>query len=52
MEGTKKDHGDNKKKKKKRSKRKDAKWFDITGLYIYNDASDTGELEVKFKADD
>jgi len=50
MEGTKKDQGDNKKKKKKSSKRKDAKWFDINGLYIYNGASATGELEVYFKA--
>ncbi len=50
MEGTKKDQGDNKKKKKKSSKKKDAKWFDINGLYIYNGASATGELEVYFKA--
>ena len=50
MEGTKKDQGDNKKKKKKSSKRKDAKWFDINGLYIYNGASATGELEIYFKA--
>lgn len=50
MDGTKKDQGDNKKKKKKSSKRKDAKWFDINGLCIYNGASATGELEVYFKA--
>ncbi len=50
MEGTKKDQSDNKKKKKKSSKKKDAKWFDINGLYIYNGASATGELEVYFKA--
>ncbi len=50
MEGTKKDQSDNKKKKKKSSKRKDAKWFDINGLYIYNGASATGELEIYFKA--
>jgi len=50
MEGTKKDQGDNKKKKKKSSKRKDAKWFDINGLYIYNGVSATGELEVYFKS--
>ncbi len=50
MDGTKKDQSDNKKKKKKSSKRKDAKWFDINGLYIYNGASATGELEVYFKA--
>jgi len=50
MEGTKKDQSDNKKKKKKSSKRKDAKWFDINGLYIYNGASAVGELEIYFKA--
>ncbi len=50
MEGTKKDQSDNKKKKKKSSKRKDAKWFDINGLYVYNGPSATGELEVYFKA--
>ena len=50
MEGTKKDQCDNKKKKKKRSKKNDAKWFDINGLYISNGASATGELEVYFKA--
>jgi len=50
IEGTKKDQSDNKKKKKKSSKKKDTKWFDINGLYIYNGASATGELEVYFKA--
>jgi len=54
IEGTKNDQSDTKKKsnnkKKKSSKKKDAKWFDINGLYIYNGASATGELEVYFKA--
>lgn len=51
MEGP-KDEKDpkNKKKKKKSTKRKDSKWFDINGIYIYNGASSTGELEVYFKA--
>ena len=40
----------NKKKKKKAKKRKDSKWYDIDGIYIYNGASSTGELEVYFKA--
>ena len=51
MEGP-KDEKDpkNKRKKKKTSKKKDSKWFDINGIYIYNGASSTGELEVYFKA--
>ena len=49
MEGP-KDEKDPKKKKKKASKRKDSKWFDVNGIYIYNGASSTGELEVYFKA--
>jgi len=40
----------NKKKKKKAKKRKNSKWYDIDGIYIYNGASSTGELEVYFKA--
>ncbi len=40
----------NKKRKKKAKKRKDSKWYDINGIYIYNDASSTGELEIYFKA--
>ena len=40
----------NKKRKKKAKKRKDSKWYDINGIYIYNGASSTGELEVYFKA--
>ncbi len=39
-----------KKRKKKAKKRKDSKWYDINGIYIYNGASSTGELEVYFKA--
>ena len=51
MEGP-KDEKDprNKKRKKKAPKRKDSKWFDINGIYIYNGSSSTGELEVYFKA--
>ena len=51
MEGP-KDEKDpkNKKRKKKAPKRKDSKWFDINGIYIYNGPSATGELEVFFKA--
>ena len=51
MEGP-KDEKDpkNKKRKKKSPKRKDSKWFDVNGIYIYNGASSTGELEVYFKA--
>ena len=40
----------NRKRKKKAKKRKDSKWYDIDGIYIYNGASSTGELEVYFKA--
>ena len=51
MEGP-KDEKDpkNKKKKKKSSKKKDSKWYDIIGIYIYNGPSSTGELEIYFKA--
>ena len=51
MEGP-KDEKDpkNKKKKKNASKRKDSKWYDINGIYIYNGNSSNGELEVYFKA--
>ncbi len=51
MEGT-KDEKDpkNKNRKKKASKKKDSKWFDINGIYIYNGTSSTGELEIYFKA--
>ncbi len=38
------------KKKKKTPKRTNSKWYDINGIYIYNGASSTGELEVYFKA--
>ena len=50
MEGT-KDEKDpkNKNRKKKASKKKDSKWFDINGIYIYNGTSSTGELEIYFK---
>lgn len=52
MEGPKeeKDPKNKKKKQKKSSKKKDSKWYDINGIYIYNGASSTGELEVYFKA--
>jgi len=51
MEGP-KDEKDpkNKKKKKKASKKKDSKWYDINGIFIYNGPSSTGELEIYFKA--
>jgi len=49
MEGPKDDKTKNKKKKKV-PKRTNSKWYDINGIYIYNGASSTGELEVYFKA--
>lgn len=46
MEGPK----DPKKKKKKSSRKKNSKWFDLKGLYVYDGAAVTGELEIYFKA--
>jgi len=50
MEGPKDEKDPKNKKKKKVSKRTNSKWYDINGIYIYNGASSTGELEVYFKA--
>lgn len=50
MEGPKDEKDPKNKKKKKASKRTNSKWYDINGIYIYNGASSTGELEVYFKA--
>lgn len=50
MEGPKDEKDVKHKKKKKVSKRTNSKWYDINGIYIYNGASSTGELEVYFKA--
>ncbi len=41
---------DPKKKKKKTLKKKNSKWFDLNGLYVYNGQSANGELELYFKA--
>jgi hypothetical protein len=50
MEGPTDEKDPKHKKKKKVSKRTNSKWYDINGIYIYNGASSTGELEVYFKA--